>query len=72
MLPSAAWVSGDGPYALVAWCRVPTVTLWTTRDKAKRVLADLDACGQRCHQHHEILRLVLADDSFEPTQREAP
>jgi len=42
----AAWVDGDGPYALLAHCRVLTLTLRPAEAEAeasKRIF-DLDAC----------------------------
>jgi hypothetical protein len=55
----AAWIAGEGPFALLAWCRALTVTLHATHDdalEAKRTI-DLSACGGRCTGRHEIIRL---------------
>lgn len=55
--PNADWISGNGPIALLAHCRVLTVTLWKDRvlaEKQKAVI-DNDACGGRCFKDHEIL-----------------
>jgi hypothetical protein len=55
----AAWIVGEGPYAVLAWCRVLTVTLHATHNDAlgaKRAI-DLSACGGRCTGRHEIIQL---------------
>lgn len=47
----AAWMVGDGPYALIAWCQVPTVSLWDTYEDAlssKRVIDEF-GCGHACN-----------------------
>lgn len=57
--PRAAWVAGKGPFALVAFCDVPTVTLHETRESAlasKRTIDD-SACGGRCYRAHRIFDL---------------
>ena len=55
----AEWVVGEGEWATLAWCRVLTVTLWPTFEKAASALATIEGgCGGYCHQDHEIVRLV--------------
>lgn len=60
-IPRAVWVQGDGPYALIAWCKVPSVTLWHTYEEAlkSKRLIDNDACGSRCRNDHEIAYIDL-------------
>lgn len=55
----AAWIVGDGQFALLAWCRVLTVTLWGTRQEAEASKGDIDAtgCGGLCSREHEIIDL---------------
>ena len=56
----AEWVSGEGQFALLAPCRVLTVTLWDTRDEAEKekTLMDQTACGGLCTPSlHEIIDL---------------
>jgi hypothetical protein len=56
----AAWIDGDGAFALLAPCRVLTVTLWTTRDEAERekTLIDSGGCGGQCNRLlHKIVDL---------------
>lgn len=55
----AYWITGDGPYAVLAWCRVLTVTLHNTADDAQAAKRWIDetACGGRCHRSHEIIRI---------------
>ena len=57
--PRAEWVSGDGPYATVAHCRVLTVELHETREAATKALTAIDrhACGGRCYGQHELILL---------------
>lgn len=55
------WVHGTGNLALIAWCRVPTVTLYsdvTDAESAKRMI-DGGGCGGGCNRRHEIVRVVL-------------
>lgn len=58
-IKSATWVTGEGPYAVIAWCRVPTVTLWITQGEAERAKTFIDAtgCGGRCSRQHEVVKL---------------
>lgn len=58
-----AWIAGEGPFALLAWCQVLTVSLHESEDAAlesKRAI-DLSACGGRCTGRHEIIRLARSD-----------
>lgn len=60
-IPNACWIVGDGPYALIAWCRVPSVTLWRTLAEAEASKTDIDrhSCGGMCNGRHEIVQVVL-------------
>jgi hypothetical protein len=53
----ARWITGNGPYALLSWCRVLTVTLHETREKAEQAKEDLDKtkCGHTCWRLHEVV-----------------
>lgn len=55
----ASSIDGDGQFALLAWCRVLTVTLWQTRDEAEKEKKVIDetACGGYCTRNHEIVDL---------------
>ena len=55
----AEWIQGDGQFALLAWCRVLTVTLWSTREEAEKQKGFIDeyACGGGCTRQHEIVDL---------------
>lgn len=59
-IPRAAWVRGTGPYAVIAWCRVPTVTLWDSPLEALDALLLLDrtGCGGMCSKRHDLLKVV--------------
>lgn len=67
----AVWVTGNGPYATVARCRVLTVQLHPTQEAAeaaKRVI-DSSGCGGACPCNgngHDLVRLVAPDEA-EPT-----
>jgi len=61
--PKAEWIDGEGPWALLAHCRVLTVTLWPDKAAAEKQKAFIDktACGGFCRGElgHEILLLKL-------------
>ena len=55
----AVWIDGDGQFAVLAWCRVLTVSLWPTMvqaEKSKQFIDEL-ACGGYCTRNHEIVDL---------------
>jgi hypothetical protein len=57
--PGAVWVDGEGRYASVALCGVPSVQLFETREaaeRAKRTIAWI-GCGSGCHRQHGIVKL---------------
>jgi hypothetical protein len=58
----AAWIQGKGQFALLAWCRVLTVTLWSTKAEAEVQKMEIDrtACGGLCTGNHEIIDLSIA------------
>lgn len=55
--PAAAWVSGEGPWAVLAHCRTLTVTLHADLEGAEKAKQTIDdtACGGRCYHRHEIV-----------------
>lgn len=57
----AVWIQGDGQFALLAWCRQLTVTLWATTAKAEENKKFIDelACGGGCTGNHEIIDLSI-------------
>lgn len=57
--PDAAYVVGDGPYALVAHCQMLTVALYETLAEARRRIRRLDAdrCAKTCVGDHELVAL---------------
>lgn len=57
--PHAEWITGEGPYALLAHCRVLTVSLWDDLDRAKATKEFIDetGCGGFCAGYHEIVKL---------------
>jgi hypothetical protein len=54
------WVSGQGEYATLSYCRGLTVALWMTLAEAQDALSliDGDACGGACRNDHALIRLV--------------
>lgn len=58
---NAAWIEGHGRFAVLAHCKVLTVTLWNTRQEAqdaKRFIDDI-GCGGVCKGKHEIVDLTV-------------
>ena len=59
----ATWIDGDGPYAVMRWCRYPRFTL--AADLAavehEQDRLDRDGCGYTCEGEHEIIDLDDAD-----------
>ena len=58
---NAEWISGKGPFAVLARCRTLTVTLWTSMEEAQlaKKLIDQCGCGGMCTGDHEIINLSL-------------
>ena len=54
-----AWIDGDGRFAVLAHCRVLTVSLWERKEEAARARAGIDhfGCGGACSRNHEIVDL---------------
>lgn len=63
----AAWIKGDGQYALLARCNVLTITLWEelAKAKARKKLIDETACGKMCSGSlgHKIVDLEASNKS---------
>jgi hypothetical protein len=59
LLPDATWVSGEGAYASLAWCRRLTVELHPHLEAAESAKAIIDSsgCGGFCTEVHEVARL---------------
>lgn len=66
--PEAAYIVGDGAFAVLARCDIFTVTLYETIDEARRRFRALDAngCGQACEGAHELAGLAGSDVLVEP------
>jgi hypothetical protein len=47
----ARWLSGEGPFAVIAPCREFSFSLWGTREAADKAKAHLDqmGCGVGCN-----------------------
>lgn len=61
-----AWITGEGPFALLAWCRVLTITLHPTEAAARQAKARIDAtgCGGFCSNRHEIVRIERGESGI--------
>lgn len=57
----AAWIAGDGQFAVIVWCGVSSITLHPKAETAEHALETVDAtgCGGRCVRHHDLVRLEL-------------
>jgi len=57
--PEAAYLTGDGPFAVLARCGLLSVSLYPTRDEAQRRLRRLvaDGCGRGCEGRHDLVDL---------------
>lgn len=56
-IPHVEWIDGHGEWALIAWCDVPTVTLWPSEAEATQALERLHYCGHACRRsgrNHEV------------------
>ena len=53
----AEWIEGSGRFALLAHCKVLTVSLWNDFDKCCKQKAFIDryGCGGLCCKNHEII-----------------
>jgi hypothetical protein len=72
--PDAAYVVGDGPYALLARCDLFTVTLYETMAEARRRrrVLELRGCGKTCEGRHELAGLLPDAGSAGPRRLEVP
>ena len=57
----AECIEGEGRYALLARCRVLTITLCQTRAEAEQreIFIDEIGCGRLCTKKHEIIDLTV-------------
>ena len=55
--PDAAWIRGNGRYALVAFCRHATVSLHETEESAQeqKKIIDETGCGGFCVNAHKVI-----------------
>ena len=58
--PQAEWITGEGPFALLAHCRVLTITLHQDLARAEQAKQRIDTfcCGGACSGCHELLELA--------------
>lgn len=54
-------VEGDGPFATITRCRVPSLSLHPTQAEADDALAVLNQfrCGPGCYRNHEVALIHL-------------
>lgn len=65
----AVWITGDGPYACLAWCPAGgsrrssdlTIELHPTLESAEKAKAYIDKfwCGGNCSNRHEIIKIEM-------------
>lgn len=57
--PQALWIDGDGCFALLAHCKVLTISLHTRMSNARKWKSMIDStgCGGGCQRDHEIINL---------------
>lgn len=53
-------VHGDGPYALIIPCGLPTVHLFPTASQAVRARTWLGDCGSWCAGGHRVVRIAAS------------
>lgn len=58
------WISGRGRFAVIAYCRSTTVTLWTEPAFARRAVQTIDStgCGGRCVRRHALVYVEAVDE----------
>lgn len=58
--PDAAYVTGDGAFAVLSRCDLLAVSLYDTRAEARRRHRRLEeqGCGRACEGRHELVVLV--------------
>lgn len=61
--PHAIWITGEGPYALLARCRTLTVTLYADPESSRTAQHGIDrsGCSGGCSRNHETIHLDLED-----------
>jgi hypothetical protein len=59
----AAWIEGDGPFAVLAHCRALTVMRHPDEGAARASQRQIDktGCGGLCSRRHEIVEIRLPD-----------
>lgn len=65
--PHAEWIDGNGPYAVLAHCRVLTIQMYRWEDEAVAAKARIDrsACGGMCVRHHELVKLWIGATTYD-------
>ena len=66
--PDAAYVVGDGPFAVLSRCDLFTVSLYDTGGEARRRKQALDVrgCGKTCEGRHDLACLTGDGDPGVP------
>lgn len=57
--PQAEWIDGDGPFAVLAYCRTLTIELHEDRESAEKAMMFIAraGCGGQCYADHELINL---------------
>jgi hypothetical protein len=53
---NAEWIKGEGPYAVLAYCSVLTITLHATEQSANDAINEIGetGCGEKCEGEHSL------------------
>lgn len=62
-------VAGEGPFAVLATCDLPSVVLHETFEQAVVTMGNLNrnGCGPRCRDRHEYARVTLPHPTLDTT-----
>jgi hypothetical protein len=69
---SAAWIDGEGEFAVFAYCRALTVTRWPTLEEAVEAKRAIDGggCGGGCVRLHFIIRFDASNPERSEYERQ--
>lgn len=63
-VPGVEWVTGTGEFAVIAWCKPTTVTLFATEADALAgsYAVGRRGCGPNCRGRHDLYRMNPRND----------
>lgn len=67
-----AWVDGTGRFAVIAWCSVLSVALFSDTDAAMKALQQINAtgCGHGCWGDHQTVDLAVPEILYERVEKD--